>query len=574
MKAIANLKVSTKLVMSFCLLALITFAVGGLGVFNTLRLQEMDQELYTYQTLPLLELRVIHGSFEENRAYIRDIILEEDPAQIETHLKAIEQNRQIIDQALATFGQSLRTEEETLQFTYLDNVLENFDYHLDQVMELCRHGNKTFAYTVLAQDGPKLSANFSAAIDNLSLIKEQTGHEVAAANKARAESAFWQTIIFVLGAGVLAVVLGVTISRLISTPLSALAKAANEIASGNLVSQIPAKYRTAKDEIGQLGMVFQTMTENIRNLIHQVQESAGMVAASSEELNAGAGHAAEAGSQVAHAVSATADGAQVQVTALSETMATVENMAKVIEQIAANSTSATLIAEKAAQAAVQGSSKIDTVVVKMADIKQSVEHSALVVSELGTRSKEIDQIVSTISGLAAQTNLLALNAAIEAARAGEEGRGFSVVAEEVRKLAEQSQQAAKQIAVLIQSIQLDTQRAMTAMTEGTSEVQAGYAAVNEAGGVFADIAALVRTASDQIMEISAGVEGMSMDSHSMVNSVSKVEEISRQTSDQTQMVSAATQEQSSALTEIASSSGALAQLADQLQQAVSRFKIT
>ncbi|MEM5817409.1 MAG: HAMP domain-containing methyl-accepting chemotaxis protein, partial [Desulfitobacterium hafniense] len=348
----------------------------------------------------------------------------------------------------------------------------------------------------------------------------------------------------------------------------------NEIASGNLVSQIPAKYRTAKDEIGQLGMVFQTMTENIRNLIHQVQESAGMVAASSEELNAGAGHAAEAGSQVAHAVSATADGAQVQVTALSETMATVENMAKVIEQIAANSTSATLIAEKAAQAAVQGSSKIDTVVVKMADIKQSVEHSALVVSELGTRSKEIDQIVSTISGLAAQTNLLALNAAIEAARAGEEGRGFSVVAEEVRKLAEQSQQAAKQIAVLIQSIQLDTQRAMTAMTEGTSEVQAGYAAVNEAGGVFADIAALVRTASDQIMEISAGVEGMSMDSHSMVNSVSKVEEISRQTSDQTQMVSAATQEQSSALTEIASSSGALAQLADQLQQAVSRFKIT
>ncbi|MEM5818520.1 MAG: MCP four helix bundle domain-containing protein, partial [Desulfitobacterium hafniense] len=181
MKAIANLKVSTKLVMSFCLLALITFAVGGLGVFNTLRLQEMDQELYTYQTLPLLELRVIHGSFEENRAYIRDIILEEDPAQIETHLKAIEQNRQIIDQALATFGQSLRTEEETLQFTYLDNVLENFDYHLDQVMELCRHGNKTFAYTVLAQDGPKLSANFSAAIDNLSLIKEQTGHEVAAA---------------------------------------------------------------------------------------------------------------------------------------------------------------------------------------------------------------------------------------------------------------------------------------------------------------------------------------------------------------------------------------------------------
>lgn len=571
--AFLNLKVSSKLIISFSLFTLFTIVVGALGLFNIQRLQKMDQDLYTYQTLPLLELRVIHGAFEENRAYMRDLILEENPTKLNSYLQAIDENRNKIAQALETFSKSLLDEEEQKQFIYLDNVLENFNYHLDQVMELCRIGKKTFAYTVLSQDGPKLSQNFNAAIESLAEIKKQTGENVALSNQMRAGNAAWLTAAFVLIAGILALVLGLIIARLISTPLKALSQVAGEISQGNLNVEIPEQYRTSKDEIGQLGLVFHTMSDNLRKLIQKVTESAEQLAASAEELNASAGSTAEVVVQVAQTVSLTAEGAENQASALTDTMTTVTSLAAAVEQIASNSSNAATIAEQAAVAAYSGGKKIELVVKKMKDIKRAVDHSAVVVTELGNRSSEIGQIVSTISGLADQTNLLALNAAIEAARAGEEGRGFAVVAEEVRKLAEQSQLATKQIAALIEFVQTDTSKAMSAMEEGTREVQEGYEAVSEAGEAFAEISDLVKTVSEQNQEILAAVESIAEGSQRMVNSINQVEHISRQTADQAQSVSAASQEQSATMEEVVASCEVLAQLADQLYQAVSWIKI-
>lgn len=146
---------------------------------------------------------------------------------------------------------------------------------------------------------------------------------------------------------------------------------------------------------------------------------------------------------------------------------------------------------------------------------------------MGERSKEIGQIVDTISGIAGQTNLLALNAAIEAARAGEQGRGFAVVAEEVRKLAEQSQEAAKKIAELIGEIQGDTDKAVIAMNEGTREVKTGAEVVNVAGAAFREIAEMVTQVSGQVKEISAALQQMASGSRQVASSVKKIDELSR-----------------------------------------------
>jgi methyl-accepting chemotaxis protein len=195
------------------------------------------------------------------------------------------------------------------------------------------------------------------------------------------------------------------------------------------------------------------------------------------------------------------------------------------------------------------------------------------VTTLGERSKEIGQIVDTISGIAGQTNLLALNAAIEAARAGEQGRGFAVVAEEVRKLAEQSQDAAKQIAVLISEIQSDTDRAVVAMEDGTREVMLGAEVVNDSGKAFQEIADMVTNVSSQIREISVSIEQMAVGSQQIVESVKEMDELSKKSSGEAQTVSAATEEQSASMEEIASSSQALAHLAMNLREAVSKFQI-
>lgn len=209
----------------------------------------------------------------------------------------------------------------------------------------------------------------------------------------------------------------------------------------------------------------------------------------------------------------------------------------------------------------------------MAAISQSVSRSAQVVTTLGARSQEIGQIIDTISGIASQTNLLALNAAIEAARAGEQGRGFAVVAEEVRKLAEQSQEAAKKIAQLIGEIQSETATAVAAMDAGTKEVEQGNQVVATAGDAFQEISSFIAVISEQVTAMSEAFSAITKGNEIMVSSIHTIDEHSRQTSEQTQTVSAATEEQSASMEEIASSSQALSCMAEELRETVAKFKI-
>jgi len=268
-----------------------------------------------------------------------------------------------------------------------------------------------------------------------------------------------------------------------------------------------------------------------------------------------------------------ATGAAEQLEATNETSSVVDQMSVGIQQIATNANHVAIQSVQAADKAQEGSKAVEKAVTQMSHIQDTVNTSAMVVAKLGERSKEIGQIVDTISGIAGQTNLLALNAAIEAARAGAQGRGFAVVAEEVRKLAEQSQVAAKKITDLIGEIQGDTDKAVAAMSDGTREVKTGSEVVNATGVAFQEITELITEVSEQVKEISSAIQQMATSSHLIVDSVKRIDELSKKSAGESQSVSAATEEQFASMEEIAISSEALAKLALQLQASVTKFQI-
>lgn len=361
------------------------------------------------------------------------------------------------------------------------------------------------------------------------------------------------------------------INRKVSNPVSEIIKNISIDEVGNY--RIKEMEVTVTNDIGQLAKALNGVLGQMKRVLSTVGNSAETLSAASEELTASAEQSAQASNQVAVSINNVAQGAENQVSAVNTTSAIVAKLTNGIQQVAGNAEAVTGMAEKTANAAEQGNKAVGAAVNQMESIEKTVSSSAQVVTKLGERSKEIGQIVDTISGIAGQTNLLALNAAIEAARAGEQGRGFAVVADEVRKLAEQSQDAAKQIANLISEIQSETDKAVIAMNDGTREVKVGADVVTTAGQAFKEIVTLIAELSTQIKDISTAIQQMAAGSKQIIASMNDIDRISQDTAEQSQTVSAATEEQSASMEEIAASSQALSKMAEDLQAAIRKFTI-
>ncbi|SEJ17251.1 methyl-accepting chemotaxis protein [Propionispira arboris] len=354
-------------------------------------------------------------------------------------------------------------------------------------------------------------------------------------------------------------------------PLQTMVETMNEMAEGDFTEK-PARI-TTRDEFGMLAQAIRDMRTKVRSLMKAVGESSQTLAASSQELTATSEQSSEASDQVAASIATIAQGMTTQLAAVKGTTTAVEDLSLAIRDVSKNANETATKSGNAAAVAQSGGESVTKAIEQMNRIEKATNDSVQVVTVLGERSKEIGQIVDTISGIAGQTNLLALNAAIEAARAGETGRGFAVVAEEVRKLAEGSQMAAKQISDLIMEIQNDTHNAVVAMNEGSQQVKIGTQVVGSTGEAFHQIVGFVQEVSAQAQDISAAIEHMANNSELIVGNVQKIDGLSKDAAEQSETVSAATQQQAASMQDIANASQNLASMAEKLQQEVQQFKI-
>jgi methyl-accepting chemotaxis protein len=443
--------------------------------------------------------------------------------------------------------------------------------------------------------------------------------EMVASREAQARwanRALWLTVVFGIALGI---ALAVTLARRITRPVIALEGAATAVAGGDLQQEVSIQ---TSDELGRLASAFNAMIARIREGVDELEaekagverkvekavteaeaeraylegqveralprmeafaegdltarltaeregdaiaelfdafnRAAGSVAAMIERVGAAVESTASASTEISASTDQLSAAAQEQSAQAQEVSAAVEQMTRTVIENSRSATETAEVAKRNGAAAGEGGEVVTETVAKIRRIAEVVTDSTAAVEQLGAESERIGEIVGTIEDIADQTNLLALNAAIEAARAGEQGRGFAVVADEVRKLAERTTQATQEIADMIRSVQAGTKAAVASMREGNGEVEEGIALADRAGEALQRIVAGTGKTVDMVAQIAAASEEQSTTSEQMARSV--------------EMISTVSGESAQGLSQIARSTEGLNELTEELRTLVGQFR--
>jgi methyl-accepting chemotaxis protein len=351
-------------------------------------------------------------------------------------------------------------------------------------------------------------------------------------------------------------------------PIQELKQTSETVASGDLSRDITLR---AKGDIQKLVESFKMMLNSLRGIVADVRETSSLVSTTSDNLASISEEMNATTEEVSTAIQRIASGAQHQAERIKEVVKIVGDQLTSVEQVVSSAESAADASTKASEVAQKGGDSAQVALQKMREIQAVVDGATEIVRKLGERTKEIHQIVNVITNIAQQTNLLALNAAIEAARAGEHGRGFAVVADEVRKLAEGSGRAASQISVLVDQIETETKRAVDQMENGAKDVSVGATVIDSALASLEDIAATIEETAAMVEEITAATEEQKASAEKIVQAVDEVAKISEDTSAASEETASSTESLTASMQEMTASAQELARLAGILQNSVERF---
>jgi len=360
------------------------------------------------------------------------------------------------------------------------------------------------------------------------------------------------------------------LSKKLLAPIKTIMSVIQKVAEGDLTKEAEVH---SNDEFETLATHFNKMLRSLKDLLVQVHEAEEKMLSSAQDIHLRTGESAKATEQVTGSIMEVAGAAQKQLNSVVVAAKTVGMISGEVAAASLQTEKVVKVSDQTTAAAQQGSQKIEQALDQMKVIEDAVGGLGQVILQLDRQSKEIGTITQAIVGIAGQTNLLALNAAIEAARAGEQGRGFAVVAEEVRKLAEESGQAAENIGKLVAEVQLETKSAVDAMGKGSQEVRTGTQVFSLAGESFHAIIGQMETVLEGVSSIVVNIKTLSDSSQHVVREIDEIESLSQNVNAQTETISAAAEQQTASMTEMASYSDRLIQMAEALKTAIDKFKV-
>ncbi|MCL1073487.1 methyl-accepting chemotaxis protein [Shewanella dokdonensis] len=526
---------------SFGLLGMVTlllglFAVGQLGILKN------DINVLSQQWLPAVaKTGEMQRDFLSLRVSASEIFNRNDDdniAKISTDISHWSDKLSDAEQQLEAF---IVTDEAKKIFKSVKQLRENYIAAVKQIVVLIQQGNRQDALLLRSKDVQPISAELVSALDDLS------AHQVDQATKASSQAitVFGETKVALLSGAVVALaivlVLAWLFSRSLITPLREAVDVARTISSGDLTLEFVDEGR---DEAADMIIALRQMQTKLRDAMHTIGDSSRQLAATSEELSVVTGQSTQIATEQS-------DQLQQAASAVNELTVAIDDVAR---SAATASDNSNLANDKTAQ----GQHKVSETIQTIEALVEGIKQSSAGISQLAQKVTEIGSVMDVIRGVAEQTNLLALNAAIEAARAGEQGRGFAVVADEVRALAHRTQESTAEIEAMIKSVQSETSHAVNDMSQSNLRAAETLTVANEAGQALTEIAALINDISQQNLTIAAAAEEQATVARTVDSSLVSIRDLSVQTAAGSQQTSASSTE--------------LAGLAEKLNELISRFK--
>lgn len=561
-----KVKIGLKIFASFFVITILIALVNFIGL-NGLSGVNSNYQVIINKNFPVTSLiKEVRALILEQVTAERGYLIYKDEKYSTSY---IDLNKKLND-IYKNISEMSKTEESVTFLKQLKAQHNFYDKGMQDVLKLVKQGQTNEAL-ILAEDGREYVTNMEEITDKWSQWVENVNSGIVKDIEKDMQSRMKLSIIIVIISFLGAVSIGIYLTRSIGKPIKNLTKVARKIAEGDLTQSMPRI--KSHDEIRELGDAFSIMVKNLRNLIVNVSDASQELVASSGELMLSSEEVTKVSEQVAATVSELAKGASDQADSSEKGNSKIKQIVEGLAQIAEDMSSSEEMVEKAKEVVEIGGKSVSYQEIKVNENANMSLEVASAIMTLSEKSKEIGQILNVIRSISEQTNLLALNAAIEAARAGEAGKGFSVVADEIRKLAEQSSSSVKQINVIIKEVQSSVNVAVKQIDKSKLVVSEQTTALGETIKAFGDISSVVTNIMQSIKMVSEASNNLSKNAIQAGDVIIDIASISQETAASTEEVAASTEEQSSAIHQIAASAEGLSNLANQLQVSIKKFII-
>lgn len=557
--------IRSKIMGSFLLIILLLI---GLGTFSFISFSNIHKQMNHMTQLSFegintakdLEIAVL-----QKISSLRGYLLTSDPTYLDTF-----QGYQTVATELAEKTIELSYTEETIDLSTKMGVLnKEYDALANSIFSLHRSGETAEAIEVMLKQSYPKAMELRIASDDLITLKNDDIEIKEASINSSINNIMMLTIGIIGFIVILSISIGTLVTKSIVNPIKKLISICETVSNGDLTQDISIN---TKDEIHTLAEAYNQMVLNLRNIIHQTSEASEQVASTSQQLSASCQEVSATSEEVTSSITEIAKVSDDQSIIVNDSTEKVTDIASNIHEVSNNIHIINESSKTTLRTAEDGIQSVKEAVEKMNNIKISTEEASNSIQQLNESSKEIEKIVDAISAIADQTNLLALNAAIEAARAGEAGSGFAVVAEEVRKLAEQSGDFANKIGLLITDIQSRIEGTVRSITNNVDEVNTGAIAVDIASKNFGVIVSEINSVAMKAQDATHLTDIVSQNIEEIVNGFKNISSISQNIASSTEEIATGSEEQAATIEEVANSASYLSAMAQQLQSSIAIFK--